>query len=197
MSNQYFENNENLTNNPHTFNYYFQGHKIIFNTNNGVFSKNSVDFGTSLLLQKASLENPKHLLDVGCGIGVIGITMALLKPDALVEMVDINKLALELTKQNITLNETLNAKCYESNVYENVSGTFDLILTNPPIRAGKQVVHKIILEASLHLEEGGILMLVIQKKQGAESALKVLKEKYQSVSILTKDNGYYIIKCIK
>ena len=197
MSNQYFDNNPNLKDEPLTINYYFKGQTLVFNSNSGVFSKRTVDFGTSLLLQSVKITEEKTLLDVGCGIGVIGITLAKMNPTLKVEMIDVNLKALKLTKENINANGITNAICYESNIYENVKKSYDVIVTNPPIRAGKEVVHSILLGAYDYLNEGGKLYLVIQKKQGAESAKKALVAKFKSVEAINQSNGYLIFKCLK
>ena len=197
MSNQYFENNPNLESNPITINFYFKQKHLTYHSDNGVFSKKQIDFGTSLLLKNLSLNNVKTVLDVGCGIGIMGIAIASIDSEIKVEMVDINDRAIELCKKNIIENKVENAVTFKSDMYENVSGKYDLIVTNPPIRAGKKVVHGIILGAIEHLNEGGNIYLVIQKKQGADSAIKALKECYKNVDVIAKDNGYYIIKCTK
>lgn len=197
MSNQYFDNNPNLVSKPFKFNFYFKQKHLTFNSDNGVFSKSGVDFGSSLLLKNVVLDNHQKVLDVGCGIGIIGITLAKMSEDIFVDMIDVNLKAIELTKKNFIENNVSNAKVFESNIYQNVTDSYDLIVTNPPIRAGKQVVHEIILKAFDHLADGGNLYIVIQKKQGAESALKVLNEVYHLVEVITKDDGYYIIKCTK
>ena len=121
----------------------------------------------------------------------------ILHTDVFVTMVDVNKRAIGLCNVAIEKNNISNAKVLESNIYENITESYDLIISNPPIRAGKNVVHGIILGAYEHLNKGGSMWCVIQKKQGAESALKALRETYQTVEIITKDKGYYIIKGIK
>ncbi len=198
LSNQYFENNENLKKDEHELLYYFKGRKLRFWADNGVFSKKSIDFGTSLLLREIKInENTKKVLDVGCGYGPIGITIASEFESLMVDMIDVNTRALNLARKNANLNNVSNVNIFESNIYENVKESYNLIVTNPPIRAGKVVVHRIILDAYEHLKTGGSLWCVIQKKQGAESAIKVLTQKYQDVVVHCKDKLYYIIEAIK
>ena len=102
-----------------------------------------------------------------------------------------------MAKQNAINNNTLNVSVFESNVYENVKDTYDVIVTNPPIRAGKDVVHNIILNGYNYLNNGGSIWCVIQKKQGAPSAIAALEQKYKRVSVVAKEKGYYIIKAEK
>ena len=197
MSNQYFENNPNIKSEPFYIDFYFYKHKLTFKSDNGVFSKHNVDFGTNLLLKNVSLKGTKTLLDMGCGIGIMGISLAKMYPEIRVEMVDVNLRAIELVKENFILNKIESAFVYESNTYSNVNGEYDVIVTNPPIRAGKSVVHDIVLNGKNHLTSGGKIYVVIQKKQGAESCLKAMKEVYNKVDVIDKDKGYYIIKAIK
>ena len=198
MSNQYFENNENLKSDIFEINYYFKNHTIKFLSDAGVFSRRGIDFGSSLLLKTICIkENAKTILDVGCGYGTLGITLGLTNPNLIVDMVDVNLRALDLARKNALANSVTNVNIYESNMYEHVEKNFDMIVTNPPIRAGKKIVHGIILDAYDHLNDGGSMWCVIQKKQGAESALKALKEKYRAVNVVDKDKLYYIIEAIK
>ena len=106
-------------------------------------------------------------------------------------MVDINNRAIDLAKQNAQKNG-VEADIFQSNIYEKVNGTFDYIISNPPIRAGKQVVHTIISESINYLKVGGNLTIVIQKKQGAPSAKAKMEEVFGNVEILKRDKGYYI-----
>lgn len=196
--NHYYENNENLKSEIVTIDFYFRGKNLKFLSDNGVFSKKSIDFGSATLLQYLEkIEGNKCVLDVGCGYGTIGVTLATLYPNATFDLVDVNLRAVNLAKQNAINNNVLNVSVFESNTYANVNKTYDLIVTNPPIRAGKNVVHDIILNGFNYLNTGGALWCVIQKKQGAPSAIKALEEKYQNVSVIAKEKGYYIIKAEK
>ena len=198
MSNQYFENNDKLKKDERELQYYFKNIVLKFTSDAGVFSKGGIDFGSSLLLKTLIIKNNNsRILDVGCGYGPIGITIAKMNKNAYVDMVDVNLRAINLAKKNAVKNDVNNVNIFESNAYQNVENMYDVIVTNPPIRAGKQVVHNIILGGYDHLNDGGSLWCVIQKKQGAESALKVLREKYSNVIIHSKDKLYYIIESIK
>jgi 16S rRNA (guanine1207-N2)-methyltransferase len=198
MSNQYFENNDKLKSNIQTIKYYFKKNTLLFDTDNGVFSKSGIDYGSNVLLQTLpNLEDQNTLLDVGCGYGTIGLTLAKKYPNLNVEMVDVNLRAIELSKNNAIKNDILNVNIHESSCYENVENTYDLIISNPPIRAGKKIVFEILSGSFEHLNKGGELWIVIQKKQGAESALKHLKAIFENVEIVNKDGGYWIIKSRK
>ena len=197
MSGQYFENNENLTSNINELTYYFRKTKMRFLSDNGVFSKGGIDFGSSLLLRTIDVKDAKTLLDVGCGYGTIGLTIAKTNPECFVEMVDVNLRAIDLAKQNMTLNEIKNAEIFASNIYENVTKKYDVVVSNPPIRAGKKVVHEISLGSFDKLNDGGKYYAVIQKKQGAESLYKALQTVFPIVGVIEKDKGYWIIKAEK
>ena len=197
MSGQYFENNENLTSNINELTYYFRKTKMRFLSDNGVFSKGGIDFGSSLLLRTIDVKDAKTLLDVGCGYGTIGLTIAKTNPECFVEMVDVNIRAIDLAKQNMTLNEIKNAEIFASNIYENVTKKYDVVVSNPPIRAGKKVVHEISLGSFEKLNDGGKYYAVIQKKQGAESLYKALQTVFPIVEVIEKDKGYWIIKAEK
>ena len=196
--NHYYENNENLNSEIINIDFYFRGKSLHFQSDNGVFSKKSIDFGSLTLLQYLrKLDGTKRVLDVGCGYGAIGVTLATIYPNTLFDLVDVNLRAVKLAKQNALTNNALYVNVFESNVYENVKETYDVIVTNPPIRAGKSVVHDIILNGFDYLIPGGELWCVIQKKQGAPSAIKALELKYRNVEIVAKEKGYYIIKAEK
>ncbi|WP_057490859.1 class I SAM-dependent methyltransferase [Streptococcus orisasini] len=168
------------------------GQTFYFLTDSGVFSKKMVDYGSQVLLNSLDFEKEKTLLDVGCGYGPLGISLA--KVYGLeVTMVDINNRALDLAKTNAEKNG-VSANIFYSNSYENISGCFDAIISNPPIRAGKQVVHAIIEGSIEHLNTGGSLTIVIQKKQGAPSAKAKMEQIFGNVAILKKDKGYYVLR---
>lgn len=198
MADHYFTNQPNSKNDKKVFSFTLRGNELKFQSDAGVFSRNEVDFGSRVLIETFTFPVIEGtILDVGCGYGPIGLSIAKVDPNRLVEMVDVNLRAIELAKENAKANNIENVKIYESSIYENVTGKYAAILTNPPIRAGKSVVHTILKEAHEKLLPGGELWVVIQKKQGAPSALELLKELFDEVDVVKKEKGYYIIKSKK
>ena len=184
--------NEDLKSEIKKFEIEINNEKLIFNTDNGVFSKGELDYGSYLLIKNVLPIVKGKVLDLGCGYGPIGcIVNKVTKSEVL--MVDVNKRAVHLTEMNIKENNVKYCNAFVSNVYQEVSKKYDYIITNPPIRAGKEVVYKILFEASKHLKENGALYFVINKNQGALSAKRDL-EKVASVEILEKNKGFYIMK---
>lgn len=175
-----------------------RGKLLRFYTDAGVFSKTAVDYGSEVLINTMVIPPGSHVLDMGCGWGPIGISAALLNPTGKILMADVNTRALELAKRNIKLNGIENAEVIQSDIFSNLTDhRFDVILTNPPIRAGKSVVHGIFEGAASQLNPGGSLWVVIQKKQGAPSAEKKLAELFSKVHIRERSSGYYIFEAIK
>ena len=166
-----------------------------FLTDNGVFSKDGLDFGSRLLLEVIPREEVGgKILDMGCGYGVFGIVLARVTSHR-VDMVDVNHRALHLSKRNAKLNGVSDlVSIFESNCYSNISEKYSTIITNPPIRAGKKIVYDIVMNARNYLEDGGNLYLVIRKEQGAKSLIVDL-EKVYTVKVLEKKKGFFIIQC--
>ena len=190
---QYFTN-EKLPSNVRKTECFVLGNKFIFLTDNGVFSKDGLDFGSRLLLETIPLDEVGgKILDMGCGYGVFGIVVGKLT-SAHVDMVDVNLRALHLAERNARENHVDNVNIFESNVYQNVSSKYSSIITNPPIRAGKQVVYDIVMNAKNYLEENGKLFLVIRKEQGAKSLIVDLETVY-TVKVLEKKKGFFILEC--
>ena len=190
---QYFSN-EKLPSEVQKTECFLLGNKFYFYTDNGVFSKDGLDFGSRFLLESIPLEEiGGKILDMGCGYGVFGIILSRITGND-VDMVDVNLRALHLAKRNCDLNNIDNVNVFESNCYENVKDKYAVIITNPPIRAGKKIVYDIVMNAKYYLEENGKLFLVIRKEQGAKSLIVDLKKIYD-VEILEKKKGFYILKC--
>ncbi|MDU0206180.1 class I SAM-dependent methyltransferase [Paenibacillus sp. MAH-36] len=175
-----------------------RGRKYTFLTDAGVFSKKGVDFGSKHLIETMQLKEDAKVLDVGCGYGPIGLSAAVMCPKGHVTMVDINERAIELSTENARRNGITNVSILQSDLLEQVKEQrFDVVLTNPPIRAGKEVVHRIFTDAYDCLVDGGSIWVVIQKKQGAPSAMKKLESVYSEVVEVSKDKGYKILKATK
>lgn len=194
MSGHYYSEKPEVESNQKDWSALLRDEKMNFYSDRGVFSKKEVDFGSQLLIETFNL--PKQagaILDVGCGYGPIGLSVARLDPERTVHMVDVNERALELSEKNAMRNKITNVKIYKSNGLEDVEETFAAVLTNPPIRAGKQVVHMIFEQAFEKLAGGGELWVVIQKKQGAPSAIEKLESLFDSVEVVEKKKGYFIL----
>ena len=169
--------------------------KLTLLTDNGIFSKRGLDFGTRTLLESLNLSELKgDILDFGCGYGPIGIYLKK-TTNVNIDMLDINKRALNLARKNAKKNE-VNVNIFESDLYQNVTKKYDYIITNPPVRVGKQILYQILFEAAKYLKENGKLIFVINKNQGAKSVARDLSEKYE-VEIITKNKGFYIISTKK
>ena len=190
---QYFDN-DRLPSNMIQRDILIFGKRFYFYTDNGVFSKDGLDFGSRLLLESIPLEEVGgNVLDMGCGYGVFGIILNNML-SCHVDMVDVNLRALHLTKLNVGLNHCTDIRVFESNTYENITSKYSSIITNPPIRAGKKVVYDIVMNAKNYLEKDGKLFLVIRKEQGAKSLIVDL-EKVYNVTVLEKKKGFFIVKC--
>lgn len=193
--NHYYTNNSNLESKPKEIRAVFGDYSFSFITDIGVFSKGDIDYGSRVLIN--SFDGPRgRILDVGCGYGPIGIVLGTLYPKHRIDMVDINDRAIKLAGQNIKLNKLENVSVFRSNLYENVVSEYSSIISNPPIRAGKHIVHAIIEEAKDHLIQNGELWIVIQKKQGAPSAKAKMIEIFGNADVVTKDRGYFILRSI-
>lgn len=199
MSEHYYSRNQNVESDPKLWNYTLRNVSFRFKTDNGVFSKNEVDFGSRLLIETFEMPDiPGDVLDVGCGYGPIGLAIAKQWPKRMVHMIDVNLRALKLAMENSELNGIHNVEIYESDRLSSVAERkFAVILTNPPIRAGKEVVHDIYEQSFSSLLPMGELWVVIQKKQGAPSTIAKLSELFDEVETVEKKKGYFIIKAKK
>ena len=190
----YFENDKNLKSEIRELSYKYDSSFFTFYSDNGVFSKKSIDYGSRLLLESYLKENIRNtrVLDVGCGYGFIGIVIGVLT-DSYVDMVDINKRAVHLTQKNIKRYKGFKGNAFVSDAYSDVIDKYNVIITNPPIRVGKEKVLEILQGAFEHLDADGTLYYVIRKDQGALSIKKII-ENTKKVEIINKDKGYFIFK---
>lgn len=196
MTHYFSETNDTLKSNPKTITFNVNDVSLTFKTDHGVFSKDRFDRGTEVLLSDFEIDkNVKSALDLGCGYGVVGIYLNK-KYGIKVDMVDINKRAINLSKENVLLN-SVEAEVFLSNGFANIKDEYDLIVTNPPIRAGKETVYKFFSDARNYLTKDGSFVIVINKKHGAESAFRKLQTIYQTVEIVKRKKGFQVIRCKK
>lgn len=172
----------------------YRGENISFVTDNGVFSKHEVDAGSQILMEALPEDMTGELLDIGCGWGAICVSVGKKYPALSITGCDVNERALALARTNAEKNR-VTARFILSDGLANVDGLYDIIVTNPPIRAGKQVIYRLFAEASAQLRKDGALYIVIRKQQGAPSAIKYLETLFGSVRCIEKSAGYWVLAC--
>lgn len=193
----YFENDNNLKEDKKIINVDMFEKRFRFSTNSGVFSKDKVDYGTKLLLNNIVIHKKSgKLLDLGCGYGVLGVILGENYKNLDIDMVDVNERAVTLANYNLQLNGVNGVNCYVSNIYEGVSSKYDYIVTNPPIRAGKDVLLQFLVGSYDYLVSDGQLWFVMRKDHGVKTMILRLQELFD-VQIVCRDKGFYIVKCVK
>jgi 16S rRNA (guanine1207-N2)-methyltransferase len=194
----YFKEDKQLEHDIRKKEYFINDMKLEMFTDRGVFSKEHLDFGTHVLQKNVDVNDQiKAIIDMGCGYGPIGLYLAKKYPNCNIYMYDINERAVNLAKENKKLNQISNASVILSDLFDNCDVHADLIVTNPPIRAGKQTVFKLYEQAYEHLNQGGHFYCVIQKKQGAPSTYNRLLELFSNCTVIEKEKGYWILLAIK
>lgn len=196
MTEHYFTNNGDLKSETRLIQYNYGDGVIEFTSDLGVFSKNKLDYGSRLLIETYIEKGRDNidLLDVGCGYGFIGLSLARIK-NTNSTMVDVNKRAVHLTNMNIKNNKIKNAVVFESNIYESVEGLYDVVITNPPIRTGRETVLTFLRDSKKYLKPNGELWFVMRKDQGALTVAKKLEDLYK-IEIIAKSKGFLIFKGI-
>ena len=201
MANHYYTKNPESISQQKHWTYRLKGNTLSFTSDNGVFSKNTVDFGSELLVESYDIPEQfqkASLLDIGCGYGTMGLAYGKAYPELSIEMIDVNERALVLAQENAKKNGIHNVDIHESNLYDSVKKSqYEIIISNPPIRAGKIVVHTILEKAYDYLAENGQLVIVIQKKQGAPSAQKKMEEVFGNCERIQWVKGYWILVSTK
>ena len=195
----YFQDDPNLASNYKKISFEVNGISMHLLTDNGVFSKNRVDEGSLAFLKVIlPLNLGTNILDLGCGYGTIGLTLAIAKKEARVTLADINARALNMCKKNAeALELSQRVTILQSDIYEKIEGPYDSIVVNPPIRAGKAVTYRMYEESKQYLIDGGSLYIVIRKAQGAGSAAKYIESLYGNIKLLDRHKGYHIYQAVK
>ena len=201
--NHYFSENPEIKSNKRNINYIINNKKFEFTTDNGVFSKSKVDYGTDVMLKVFLKENEKRkneifdVLDIGCGYGIVSVVLKTFFKKINITLSDVNERALDLSSENL---KKVGIKDYvkiKSFSFDNIKSNCDVILSNPPIRTGKATIFKIYEESFEHLNKNGEFYCVIQTKHGAKSTQKKLEEIFGNCETLEIDGGYRIFRCIK
>jgi len=173
---------------------HLRGRPFKFLTASGVFSKKRVDLGTRVLIASMLLPEEGMVLDIGCGYGAVGITAAAFNPDLRVIMVDVNKRAVWLARQNIEINNVSNAEVRRGRLYEPIKDlTFNCILSNPPISAGMETVKAIIAEAPRHMTNKAFFQMVVRSKIGGKRLSMLLESTFGNFNVLTRKSGYRVL----
>lgn len=190
---QYFDNNENLISKKREISVLLNDTKYTFISDNGVFSKGEVDYGSIALLKILLKQNfTGNILDIGCGYGTIGLILAKNFPKCNFLLSDVNIRACALARENKKSFGVKNVEIIESDIFQNIDKNFDYIVTNPPIRAGKKVIYSIFEQSYHHLNQNGSLFIVIRRSHGAESAQKFIHSVFENCELLKKDKGFYV-----
>ena len=199
----YYDEKPTPQSKPLEITFRIKGIDFSFTTDSGVFSKTQLDFGSKLLLETSiedlSINSGKAMsvLDLGCGYGPIGTVLKRVFPAITITMVDINERAVLLANTNSQRNLVKFANIYQSDGFSEIKDQFDVILTNPPVRAGKKTVFSFYEGSFTHLNPSGAFYVVIQKKQGAPSSVEKLLELFGNCEVIDRDSGYWILKSIK
>lgn len=195
MSEHYYTERPSAAHEETSFDATLRGMAFRFVTDAAVFSRERVDFGSLLLIEAMQIGQGDTVLDLGCGYGPIGTVAARLAPKGYIYMVDVNERAAELARRNLAANGIANAEVRVGDGLAPVAGmAFDTILTNPPIRAGKATVYRLLEEACAALKPGGSLWVVVQNKQGAPSMKRKLEELFGNVTDVARRAGYRVLR---
>ncbi|MBR9675889.1 class I SAM-dependent methyltransferase [Candidatus Woesearchaeota archaeon] len=160
----------------------------------GIFSSKKLDKGSALLINESKIEKDWKVLDMGCGYGAVGISLALYEPSLIIDLCDVNERAIEVTTKNVKEKSlTSRTNVYYSNTYQNVKLLdYDTILINPPQTAGKKVCEEMIIGAKKHLRRGGLVQVVARHQKGGKAFEKLLNETYGNVETVAKKSGFRI-----
>jgi len=198
MGEQYFSRRPTSRRQPREFAAIVRGQAFRFVTEAGTFSRREIDRGTELLIEALEIGPCETILDLGCGYGAVGIVAARLAEGGHVVLTDVNERALETARANLARNGVRNAEVRKGDLYDPVAGlAFDHIACNPPIRAGRAIVDRIIREAPDHLIVGGSLWLVARTKQGADAIRSRMGAAFGNAEIAKRGSGYKVLRSTK
>ena len=137
------------------------GELMQFSTTWGLFSPRAIDEGSKLMLQYIKVNENDNCLDIGCGYGPLGLTLAKLAPNGKTTLIDKDFVAVNYTEKNIQLNRLSNCETFLSNGLDQVgSRQFNLIVSNIPAKVGNELLSLFLIDAWKHLQPGGRFYVV-------------------------------------
>ncbi|WP_284286379.1 class I SAM-dependent methyltransferase [Alicyclobacillus fastidiosus] len=148
-------------------------------------------------METVELDGSEQVVDLGAGYGIVTAVLGTVFPNTRWTLIDINGRALDLARRNTAPFAHRCTYVQSDGIPDDVGSTFDDVLLNPPIRAGKAVVYRLFSDAHRVLVPGGRLWIVIQKKHGAPTALEELQRTFDSVDTVYKKSGYFIFRAVK
>ena len=197
MSNDhYYSENPSSESRPAEARFSYRGHDLCLMSDAGVFSRGELDAGTRILLAALPREIKGDILDLGCGWGPVGVCVGLANSGCAVTLADINARAVNLARKNAEKYKVA-GQFVQSDGFAGIEGMFDCIITNPPIRAGKETIYRMFSDSAARLKADGSFYLVIRKQQGAPSAIRFLATVFPHVEVIDKSGGYWVICCRK
>ena len=193
---QYFTERPRSRSSPRTLRFLYRGELLAFVVDQGVFAAHGLGPGTALLIENLTIGRTDRVLDLGCGWGAVGVAAAKAARDGRVVLTEVNRRAARLAAKNLERNRVLNAEVRVGAFFEPVRGErFGLIATNPPYRAGRPHVLRILTEAVDHLTDGGRLVVVGKGSQGIRFYQEWLGSFWPGpVEVLARGSGYRVLE---
>jgi len=198
LAEQYFSRQPSSPSTPRSVHMHVRGQDFTLTSDSGVFSKAGLDFGTRLLLESVALSpEDGSFVDLGCGYGVVGLVLATSYRQSKWTLVDVNERAVELARSNTRLIGN-RVTVVQSDGFSGFSSeTFDGVILNPPVRAGKSVIYRLFSDSHRVLKLGSSLWVVMHKKHGVASAASELGRLFASTTLVDRKSGYQVIRCVR
>ncbi len=198
MGTHYFSARPQVASRPRRIQARLRGRDWVFVTDRGVFAYAGVDDGSRLLVETMQIAPADQVLDVGCGYGPVGLAAAVLAASGQAVLTDVNERAVALAAENARLNAVSNVEVVQGDGCAPVAGRqFDVAVTNPPIRAGKATLRRLVREVWEHLRPGGRLYFVVRTAQGAKTLARDVTEVFGTVREIARKGGYRVYEAVK
>lgn len=198
MGTHYFSTRPEVASRPKQIRARLRGREWTFVTDRGVFARGGVDAGTRLLVEAIRIAPADHIMDIGCGYGPVGLVAASLAFHGQAVLIDVNARAVGLAAQNAQLNGLVNVEVLQGDGCGPVGGRiFDAAVTNPPIRAGKATLRRLVRDIWQHLRPGGRFYFVARTAQGAKALARDVAEVFGAVRELERQSGYRVYEAVK